>query len=65
MPYGSINVRRVDERAGDGIVILTGDDGRFALITVEEYTAWKATIAKATGMPVDEVSLVGRTLGPT
>lgn len=64
MAYGPITVSSIDERFGDGVVLLTGDDGRLALITVEEYAEWKATIAEATGIPVAQVSLVGRTLGP-
>jgi hypothetical protein len=64
MPKGSITVGSVDETFGDGVVCLTGADGGFALITVEEYARWKAVIAKATGIPVTQVSLVGRTLGP-
>ena len=64
MPLGSITVIRVDELSTDGIVRLMGDDDTFALITVEEYAAWKAVIAKVSGIPVAGVSLVGRTLGP-
>jgi len=64
VPRGSITVASVDELFGEGVVMLTDEDGSFALITVEEYANWLARVAEAAGVPASEVSLVGKTLGP-